>query len=277
MRLTFCRAESIINEMKDEFCKTKYPILLVHGLGMSDRKGRNPRYWGRIPKALRACGATVFFGGQDAWGTIEGNAVQLAASVRRALAETGSDRINLIAHSRGGLEARYLISTLGYASRIASLTMLSTPNGGSRLAETILRIRPGVTIWARTNDAVWKRRGDDAPALLTVGQQLRRGSMYRFNRDNPDAPGVYYQSWGARLRQGGVDPIMHLCQCAAHGLQGESDGLVTPDSARWGRYRGTLDGVSHQTIVDSFRRDTPHFRPLVFYIKLVHELKESGF
>ena len=47
--------------MKELDCETRYPILLVHGTGFRDVKGIS--YWGRIPKALKAHGAAVFFGG----------------------------------------------------------------------------------------------------------------------------------------------------------------------------------------------------------------------
>ena len=65
--------------MKD--CRTKYPIILVHGLGVTDTGGLYVP-WGRIPDALRAHGAAVYLGGQDAWGSIETGAAQLARTVR---------------------------------------------------------------------------------------------------------------------------------------------------------------------------------------------------
>lgn len=66
-----------------------------------------------------------------------------------------------------------------------------------------------------------------------------------------------------------------------HGLfypaHGDSDGLVTPESARWGRWRGILEGVSHQQLVDVFRRDSGGFDICGFYIRLVQELVQLGF
>jgi triacylglycerol lipase len=43
----------------------------------------------------------------------------------------------------GGLDSRYLISTLRYGDRIASLTTISTPHGGSAVADVILGELPG--------------------------------------------------------------------------------------------------------------------------------------
>lgn len=59
--------------MTDNKLYTKYPVLLVHGSNCRDFVPA--QYWGRIPKALKKCGVTVFLGGQDAWGSIEDNAV----------------------------------------------------------------------------------------------------------------------------------------------------------------------------------------------------------
>lgn len=260
--------------MKD--CRTKYPIILAHGLGVTDTGGLYVP-WGRIPDTLRRRGAVLYFGGQDAWGSIETGAAQLAQTVRRAMRETGCDRVNLIAHSKGGLEARYLISSMGRGRHVASLSMLSTPNRGSRVAELLLYARPGVAAWARGNDAYWAQHGDEKPDSLRAGEQLTPKYLEQFNRDNPDANCVYYQSWGARLGKARADTAMLLTHGLFYPAHGESDGLVTPASARWGHWRGTLEGVSHQQLVDVFGKDRDGFAVCGFYIRLVQELVRLGF
>ncbi len=69
-------------------------------------------------------GAELWFGNQDAFGTIEHNAAQLKVSAENALRQSGAEKLNLIAHPKGGIEARYLISRLDMAERIASLTTI---------------------------------------------------------------------------------------------------------------------------------------------------------
>ena len=254
---------------------TRYPIILAHGLGVTDQGGLYTP-WGRVPDLLRARGAVVYLGGQDAWGSIETGAAQLARTVRRVLREQGCRRVNIIAHSKGGLEARYLISNMGYGRYIASLSMLSTPNRGSRVAELLLYARPGVALWACGNDAYWSRHGDEKPDSLRAGEQLTPAYLVRCNRDNPDANCVFYQSWGTRIGTVHPDGAMMLTRGLFYPAHGASDGLVTPASARWGLYRGTLDGVSHQQVVDVFRKDAPGFSVKRFYISLARGLAEKG-
>ena len=105
--------------------KLKYPVLLVHGMGFRDRKVFC--YWGRIPKLLEDMGCKVFFGHQDATADIATNGAHLAKRIDEILEETGAERVNIIAHSKGGLDCRYAISEFGLAPLVASLTTVSTP------------------------------------------------------------------------------------------------------------------------------------------------------
>ena len=51
-----------INDLRrnEKVCKTKYPILFVHGVFFRDSKALN--YWGRIPKELEKNGAACYYG-----------------------------------------------------------------------------------------------------------------------------------------------------------------------------------------------------------------------
>ena len=93
----------------DESCKTKYPLLLVHGAGFRDLKW--PVYWGRIPAALEQRGARVYYGNQDCWASVETNAAAIAVRIGEILAETGAEKVNIVAHSKGGLDARMAASS----------------------------------------------------------------------------------------------------------------------------------------------------------------------
>ena len=116
----------------------RYPVLLVHGMGFRDDQPIG--YWGRIPRVLESAGCRIFYGNQDSNASIETNGAHLARRIDEILAETGAEKVNIIAHSKGGLDARYAISTLGMGDRVASLTTMSTPHHGSKTVDLLLRV-----------------------------------------------------------------------------------------------------------------------------------------
>ena len=88
----------------DDICATRWPILLVHGVGF--KQAEKLRLWGRIPETLKAHGARVFISNQDSWGSYESNALQLRIAVNQILEDQQAEKINIIAHSKGGIDAR---------------------------------------------------------------------------------------------------------------------------------------------------------------------------
>ncbi len=94
---------------EEEACRTHYPLVLVHRVFFRDRKYFN--YWGRIPGELIRNGATVYYGGQQSAASTENAAKEL-----RIVEETGCGKVNIIAHSKGGLEARWAVFRRGCAT-----------------------------------------------------------------------------------------------------------------------------------------------------------------
>lgn len=230
----------------------RYPVVLVHGFGFRD--GKRINYWGRIPKLLAEKGCNVFYGKQDSCGSIEGNALFLKDRIEEILKETGAEKVNLIAHSKGGLEARYLISTLGAADRVASLTTISTPHRGS---ETIQRIPKFLLRLVGFFMNIWMRiAGDKKPDAYNAYLSFRADSAEEFNRKNPDSDGVYYQSYAFVMKR---DIFLWFPHLIIGLCEGENDGLVTPKSAEWGDFKGIIRsnskrGISHCDEVDMRRR-----------------------
>lgn len=267
---------------------TKYPIVLVHGIGFRDRKHFG--YWGRIPSALEEAGAVIFFGNQDSWGTTEGNAAILKASIEQALEKSGAEKVNLIAHSKGGLEARYVISSLGMGEKIASLTTIATPHRGSKTMGVLCNMPDLLFRVAAVFVNLWFRLlGDKNPDFAQVCKQLSPKHMEEFNQSNPDHPGVFYQSYTALMKRSTSDFVLCFPHFVVSAIEGENDGLVTPESARWGSFRGIWRGVgnrgiSHADEVDARRRNLSKatdadgiFDIRKEYLTLTEELKQGGY
>lgn len=269
-------------------CKTKYPIILIHGTGFRDHNLIN--YWGRIPKALQNEGAEIYYGYQDSWGTIENNAEVIKKSIKNILTTTGCEKVNIIAHSKGGLEARYIISSLAMEDSIASLITISTPHYGSKTMDVLYNMPTFLfkTISVFVN--LWfKLLGDKKPDFYNTSMQFSTYFCERFNKQNPDSEKVFYQSYATVLNNLFSDILMVIPHAVVFLIEGENDGLVTPKSATWTNFKGVLRsatnrGISHADVVDLRRhRFTKKTRVdrisdiRDFYIDLVAELKEKGF
>ena len=238
-------------------CDTKYPIVLIHGAGSRDRK--HFKYWGRIPGALEKHGATLFFGHQDGWGSIEYNAGVLKDNLHRIIIENGCEKINLIAHSKGGIDARYMISSLNMDNEIASLTTLATTHHGSKTIDVFLKFpKWSIKAAALVVNFFSRRLGDKKPDFYRAIMQLGTEFMKSFNEQNPDADSVYYQSYAAVMKNAFSDFFLFIPNLVVGLIEGESDGLVTPESAAWTNFKGVLRGttnrgISHMDEVDARR------------------------
>ena len=264
-----------------DLCATRYPLLLVHGIGFRDLRYFN--YWGRIPRELKRNGAVIYYGNQEALGTIAYNAEDIRKRILQIREETGAEKVNIIAHSKGGLDARCAITTLGMSPYVASLTTMNTPHRGCRFVDYACRLPEGFYRFvAGCFDRTFARFGDKAPDFYTATHQFATEASVRFNENTPDMPGVYYQSYTSKMRNPFSHLLLSIPYCLIRPLEGENDGLVSVESAKWGEFRGVfsnqrLRGISHGDIIDLTRQDYRSFDVLETYVRIVAELKEKGF
>ena len=264
-----------------DLCATRYPLLLVHGIGFRDLRYFN--YWGRIPRELKRNGAVIYYGNQEALGTIAYNAEDIRKRILQIREETGAEKVNIIAHSKGGLDARCAITTLGMSPYVASLTTMNTPHRGCRFVDYACRLPEGFYRFvAGCFDRTFARFGDKSPDFYTATHQFSTEASARFNENTPDMPGVYYQSYTSKMRNPFSHLLLSIPYCLIRPLEGENDGLVSVESAKWGEFRGVfsnqrLRGISHGDIIDLTRQDYRSFDVLETYVRIVAELKERGF
>lgn len=264
-----------------EVCKTKYPLVMLHGVGFRDFKYVN--YWGRIPKELIRNGATVYYGNQEAWGTVKDNAEDVRDKIFEVIRETGCEKVNIIAHSKGGLDARYTVSMMGIEDKIASLTTMNSPHRGSMALDYVCRMPDKLFRFiARTVDGYYKKIGDKNPDFYTACQQFTTEYLKEFNEEVTDAQGVYYQSYTSVMKGAASDFLLAVPYIIIKRLEGENDGLVATDSAKWGEFRGVIRnkrhrGISHGDIIDLKREDYRGFDPAEQFVGIVSELKQMGY
>ncbi len=279
-------SEKIIknNERKaQQICKTKYPLLLVHGVFFRDFKYFN--YWGRIPKELEVNGATIFYGNHQSAASVADSAQELADRIEQIRKETGCEKVNVIAHSKGGLDTRYAISKLGMDKCVASLTTINTPHRGCEFADYLLNLIPQSVKEkvANTYNAALKKVGDEDPDFITAVTDLTADACRKFNEEIQNAENVYYQSVGSKMNRasGGRFPL-NFSHHLVRFFNGANDGLVAENSFPWGEKYTFLTtkekrGISHGDMIDLNRENIKDFDVREYYVKLVNELKEKGF
>ncbi|EJO5347717.1 triacylglycerol lipase [Clostridium botulinum] len=264
-----------------DICKTKYPFVLIHGVGFRDFKYIN--YWGRIPKELIKQGATIYYGNQEAFATVEYNAHDIKDRILKIIKETGCDKVNIIAHSKGGLDARYMISKLDMGKYVASVTMMSSPHRGVKFVDIACHL-PDVIYKciAKIFDKYFKFLGDKNPDFYTATRQFSTKHSKEFNEEVKDVDGVYYQSYATVMSNLFSDYILTIPYMLVKLTEGDNDGLVSVNSAKWGEFRGTLTnkysrGISHGDIIDLRRDDYKQFDVIEKYVEIVSELKNKGY
>lgn len=285
--ITECLVESKkekINKQRHDLkiCATKYPILLVHGVFFRDTKYFN--YWGRIPDELETNGATIFYGNHHSASSVADSAAELKSRITEILSETGAKKLNIIAHSKGGLDCRYAISNLGISDRVASLTTINTPHNGCLFADYLLSKIPSSTKnkVADTYNLTLKKFGEPNPDFLAAVNDLTDNYCNKLNIELSTPKDVFCQSVGSVLTKAtsGKFPL-NLSYHLVKYFSGENDGLVDETSFKWGENYILLRptekrGISHGDMIDLNRQNLKGFDVREFYVNLVSDLKSKG-
>lgn len=206
-------------------------IVLAHGLlGFSRIRlfGLTlASYFNRIPELLEAAGNTVIQPEVPPVGSIGERAAALAKAIRKNVSEDDEfgGRLHIIAHSMGGLDSRHMITHLGMADRVLSLTTLGTPHRGTVFADR------GVAFGERSG-ALNALRGLGIPD--DAFQDLTTDRCQAFNLVTPNADGVRYFSVAGNRARREMLALLQPSHDIVAATEGPNDGLVSVESARWG-------------------------------------------
>ena len=268
-------------------CKTKYPVVLAHGMGASAEIVGIVDYWWGVKGAIEDEGGRVYATSVNGMDSTANKAAEFRRQYLQILASEGASKGNIIGHSHGTIYTRYAITNLGLESKVASHTSISGPHRGSSVADTIFNIVPE-TQWKLVGsvlDFIYAFiMGDTDPNSLENGLEVTRPYMQNvFNPNTPDSPQVYYQSWTSAIKNWSNSVILGIPWLICRHYEGANDGLVSVESAKWGNFRGVvsspwweLGGVDHLNIVGQFLGLTPGFSAPDFYVGIVEDLKSRG-
>jgi len=116
-----------------DYTRTRYPIVLAHGLAGFDELFGVFEYWFGIPDALEDGGATVFVTDVSPFDSSQARGEQLIDQIEQIVAITGKPKVNLIGHSQGSLDVRYVAAVR--PDLVASVTTVAGPHKGAALAD----------------------------------------------------------------------------------------------------------------------------------------------
>lgn len=263
-----------------EVLLVRYPVVLMHGFGLLAFLARG----GHLHEEamfLRVRAVMAFAPNVAPYHAIPDRAAMWKDRIKHIIKQTRADKVNLIAHSMGGLDARYMISRLEMHGSVASLTTVATPHRGSSLAEVVLDRPARIQEWLK-DAANWL--GEHA--MAESGADFRRAIedltpsslLESFNPDVVDHPDVIYRSWAGSAGKGtlrSINPLLRPLNSLLYAREGVNDGIVSVTSSQWGQYLGEIEADHAQQIgIDLLPSSS--FSSNEFFASLVVELGEMG-
>ncbi|RDL38960.1 uncharacterized protein BP5553_03300 [Venustampulla echinocandica] len=270
--------------IREKYATPKNPIVLAHGLfGFDEFRLAGSllpgvQYWRGITQAMRANGIEVITTCVPASASIEERAAKLGEDIA---AKANGKSVNIIAHSMGGLDARYMVSRLQPDNvDVLSLTTIATPHRGSAFADYCFE-----EIGPHYLPRIYNFFNHWGISTGAFSQLTRKYMCEEFNTKVLDAAGVRYFSYGATSNPHLFSVFKHPHSILAK-LEGPNDGLVSVASAKWGTYKGTLVGVSHLDLINWTNRlrwfasrvagIDRKFNAIAFYLDIADMLAKEG-
>ncbi|CCH58357.1 hypothetical protein TBLA_0A05640 [Henningerozyma blattae CBS 6284] len=205
--------------------------------------------------------------------------------------ENSKIKVNLIAHSMGGIDSRYMISNIPSKKfQVASLTTIATPHHGSEMADYVVQLFHDLH-----NATPFTKNNTDILPLCFY--QLTTYYMKYFNNITPNDPNVAYYSYGCYFKPAWYNVFYPSWKIINELSNGQlNDGMVTVNSSKWGRYEGTLKDMDHLDVINwqnnvpqdirvTLQKNSPESNvvqnqkidTLQFYLKVTSDLAQRGF
>lgn len=196
-----------------DYTKTQYPIVLSHGFLGFDSAFGILDYWYGIESELEDDGATVYVTEVSPINSSQNRGEQLIAQLEEIRAIHGDPdlKFNLIGHSQGGIDIRYVAGVR--PDLVASLTTVASPHLGVDFVEQFAGLPGGVAeglmgFLGSVVDLLWDLMGNDNPndtnAAFTA---FDPAVLAQFNADHPGGMPASYCGEGDAVTQTPAGPI----------------------------------------------------------------------
>ena len=257
------------------------PVVLLHGFGL----GATFRRGGHLHEEamyLRSRGVRAYAPNVAAYNTVRVRAEMWLRRFERIVEETQAEKLTLIAHSMGGLDARYLLQEEHLHEVVDLLVTVSTPHRGSSIATLVLEQPDSVRTWMM-EAANWlgTHALEDATAnALQAITELTPGYVRdTFNPAIPNHPDVEYWSFAGHAGMGTdvtLDPFLRFLNSYLYEREGPNDGFVSVESARWGTFCGTVDADHARQVGFESSFGGASFDSNAFYASVAERLYDAG-
>jgi len=208
----------------------KNPIVLVHGLGAFGKFGPIEYFHG-ITEWLKRSGNRVHVVNLTFWHSIEHRAQELNEQMKKVFP---GEKVNLLGHSMGGLDARLYTQKFDKGERVASVITVGTPNRGTAIVDHFLDLFLD-DVMTKT-DVIAKKMRLSHDGFRQVG---KKNFEKYFEQKLPDVEGVKYFSATSVIKKPVIFnslPMFWLTHPILKIHEGENDGFVSEESARWGEH-----------------------------------------
>ncbi|MHC4198065.1 MAG: esterase/lipase family protein [Planctomycetota bacterium] len=237
---------------------TRYPIVLAPGLFGFDSKVVS--YFLGIAKYMNSLGCEVTSTSTET-ASVEKRAAFLRSQIDDFFRTTKADKVNIIAHSMGGLDSRYAISRLGMDDRVASLTTIAAPHHGTAVADWGTK---RLTPMARLIKNLFNLD------LLSL-RDLTTESCKEFNQDVKNVEGIRYFTYSGSKEKAKTSPLLWPLYDLLKREEGDNDGLVSVRSARW------LDDQDGVRYMGNFNADHLNFIGWKFDLEFLNTFDKKRF
>jgi triacylglycerol lipase len=231
------------------YTATKYPIVLLHGLfGFKALLG-TIEYFPGVAATLEEDGARVFVVSASQAAGSDKRVEELMPQIEHVLEVTGAQRLNLIGHSQGSIDARVIAAQR--PELVASVTSVGGPHKGSPVADAFLGLPNGSGAVATQvlADLLKVLAGSDDPndgraALEFLQPKHAAAFNARFpaavpksacGGGDPVVDGIPYFSWGGvGTLTNPLDPVDPFIGTFSTALHEPGDGVVPRCSSHLG-------------------------------------------
>lgn len=286
---------------------TKYPVVLVHGVLGFDQILGYPYFFG-VKEALERMGADVYTASLSGVNSDAVRGEQLWDFIQDVKRKSRKDKVNLIGHSQGALDSRYVAAT--YPGSVASVTSVDGVNHGSESADALrAALEPGsckegavALAFEAFEKAIAFLTGhpfepEDAVAALDA---LTTAGVEEFNKKYPQAlpevwggegaevvNGINYYSWSGIIKDGlceqGLNELDPLHLWMKHSAKtfvkeaDQNDGLVGRYSSHLGKVICSDYSMDHLDAINQIAGiRTNTVDPIEIYTDHIEFLRSKG-